>query len=160
MPTVTQWKIWKHKCTVFYSAFFFFFLPPTHGPASGLKSFTSSLPLLVFPLWKKSDPLRRKTIQPACAVKVWVSSLWFHKQRWPFAMHPGSVLSIVCFSGIILAIVSARAIHYFSYLLCCNSHCPVNIRLESLTFLPFNLASIQGSSSYMSLILCSFNGVS
>ena len=68
-------------------------------------------------------------------------------------------LSLACFSDIMLAAVSACVIHYFSYLLCSNSPCPVNISLEYWKFLPFKLEHIYGGP-YMSLILHPFNGIS
>ena len=89
-----------------------------------------------------------------------VPSLWLPKQRGSLETQPSGTSSAECFSESILAAVSARVIHYFSYLLCSDSYCPMNTSLEYWKFLPFKLESIYGGPPYMSLILHPFNGIS
>lgn len=135
---MTQCIIQKHKSALFSTLGFFFFLPPMGLHQNLNYSQFSSLSLLLFLLQKKSKPLWKKTTYPACAVKPSFLPRGSTNRGWSFAIHPHSALSAIRFSDIILAVVSAHVIHYFSYLLCSNSHCPVNIRSEYWKFLPFS----------------------
>lgn len=135
------------------------FLPPKGVHQCLNYPWFSSLPLLLFPLWKKSEPLWERTAHQACAVKSSFLSCGSTNRGWSFATQPSSTPSAECFSDIMLAAVSACVIHYFSYLLCSNSPCPVNISLEYWKFLPFKLEHIYGGP-YMSLILHPFNRIS
>lgn len=66
------------------------FLPPKGLHQCLNYPWSSSLPLLLFPLWKKSEPLAGKDWHITCAVKSSFLSCGSTNRGWSFAIQPSS----------------------------------------------------------------------
>ena len=131
-----------HKSALFSTLdFFFFFSPPMGLHQDKLFTVLFSSTVALSSLEELRASVEKDYTSSMC-YKVVFFPVAPQTEAGPSRYNLSSTLSAIRFSDIILAAVSARVIHYFSYLLCSNSHCPVNIRLEYWKFLPFKLESI------------------